>query len=266
VWPESAAQHEWKDGAAVAWSIAEVARDSGVTSRTLRHYHAIGLLVPARTASNGRRYYEQEQLLRLQQILLLRELGLSLDVVAEVLERQSSASTIEVLGRHKEWLLREQLRVGQLIRTVDSTIENLRNGGELKPDKVFEGFEHNPYETEARERWGDEAVDASYQRMQGWTEADAEKARTGQARVHEGLAVLKAEGADVLDPRVQDLVRLHYEVTSLFWTPNREAYKALGQMYVDDERFRRTIGNGDDTLAEYLRDAMHIYADNHLAG
>ncbi|MFI5712502.1 TipAS antibiotic-recognition domain-containing protein [Kribbella sp. NPDC051620] len=249
----------------VAWSIAEVARESGVTSRTLRHYHAIGLLIPARTAPNGRRYYEEEQLLRLQQILLLRDLGLSLDVVAEVLERRSSASTIEVLGRHEEWLLREQLRIGQLIRTVDTTIANLSEGGEMKPEKVFEGFEHNPYEAEARERWGDEAVDASYERMRGWTEQDVEFARTGQVRVHEGIAALKAEGADVHDPTVQELIQLHYEVTSLFWTPNRAAYKGLGQMYVDDERFRRTIGGGDDSVVEYLRDAMTVYADTNLS-
>jgi DNA-binding transcriptional MerR regulator len=249
----------------VAWSIAEVARDSGVTSRTLRHYHAIGLLIPARIAPNGRRYYEQEQLLRLQQILLLRDLGLSLDVVADVLERQSSASTIEVLGRHKEWLLREQLRLGRLIRTVDSTIGNLRRGDEMKPEKVFEGFEHNPYEAEARERWGDEAVDASYRRMQGWSEQDAELARTGYPRVHEGLAELKAEGADIRDPRVQELVRLHHQITSLFWTPNREAYKGLGQLYLDDERFRQNVGGGDDSLVQYLHDAMTVYADTHLS-
>jgi DNA-binding transcriptional MerR regulator len=248
----------------VAWSIADVARDSGVTSRTLRHYHAIGLLVPARTASNGRRYYEQEQLLRLQQILLLRELGLGLDAIAEVLARQSKDGTIEVLGRHKEWLLREQLRLGQLVRTVDATIENVRKGGEMTPDKVFEGFEHNPYEAEARERWGDEAVDASNERMRGWSEAEAEKARTGYTRVHEGLAALKAEGADVTDLSVQELVQLHYEVTSLFWTPTAEAYRGLGQMYVDDERFSRTIGGDDKSVAVYLRDAMNVYADQRL--
>lgn len=248
----------------VAWSIAEVARESGVTSRTLRHYHAIGLLIPARTAPNGRRYYEQEQLLRLQQILLLRDLGLSLDVIAEVLERQTSASTIEVLGRHKQWLQREQLRLAQLIRTVDATITTLREGEEMKPEKVFEGFEHNPYEAEARERWGDNQVDASYERMRGWTEQDAEFARTGYPRVHEGIAVLKAEGKDVRDPTVQELIQLHYQVTSLFWTPNREAYKGLGQLYVDDERFRQTIGAGDDSVVEYLRDAMTVYADTKL--
>lgn len=248
----------------MAWSIAEVARASGVTSRTLRHYHSIGLLAPARTAPNGRRYYEQEQLLRLQQILLLRDLGLSLDVVAEVIEHRSSQDTIEVLARHKEWLLREQLRLGQLVRTVDSTIENLRKGGEMSPEKVFEGFEHNPYEAEARERWGDEAVDASYERMRGWSEADAEKARTGYTRVHEGLAALKAKGTDVVELSVQELIQLHYEVTCLFWTPARAAYKNLGQMYVDDERFRQNIGSGDDALVEYLRDAMAVYADNRL--
>ncbi|MGW1340871.1 MerR family transcriptional regulator [Kribbella sp. NPDC002412] len=248
----------------MAWSIAEVARASGVTSRTLRHYHSIGLLAPARTAPNGRRYYEQEQLLRLQQILLLRDLGLSLDVVAEVIEHRSSQDTIEVLARHKEWLLREQLRLGQLVRTVDSTIENLRKGGEMSPEKVFEGFEHNPYEAEARERWGDEAVDASYERMRGWSEADAEKARTGYTRVHEGLAALKAKGTDVVELSVQELIQLHYEVTCLFWTPARTAYKNLGQMYVDDERFRQNIGSGDDALVEYLRDAMAVYADNRL--
>lgn len=250
----------------MAWSIAQVARSSGVTSRTLRHYHSIGLLVPARVAPNGRRYYEQEQLLRLQQILLLRDLGLSLDVVGEVIAHRNEQDAIEVLAKHKEWLVKEQLRLGRLVQTVDATIDNLKRGGEMSPEKVFEGFERNPYEAEARERWGDEAVDASYQRMRGWTEADAEKARTGYPKVHEGLAALKAEGVAVTELSVQEVIQLHYEITCLFWTPTREAYKGLGQMYVDDERFRQNIGSGDDALVEYLRDAMTVYADTKLDG
>ncbi|WP_145810559.1 MerR family transcriptional regulator [Kribbella amoyensis] len=248
----------------MAWSIAEVAKASGVTSRTLRHYHAIGLLVPARTAPNGRRYYAEEQLLTLQQILLLRDLGLGLDVVAEVIAHRSTGDTIAVLGRHKEWLLKEQQRLAHLVRTVDRTIESIREGGEVTPEKVFEGFEHNPYEAEARERWGDAAVDASRERMRGWSESDAEKARTGYPKVHEGLAALRAEGADVSDPSVQELIQFHYEVTCLFWTPNREAYKGLGQLYVDDPRFHDAIGDGGVT--EYLRDAMTVYADTRLDG
>ncbi|GAA1554489.1 TipAS antibiotic-recognition domain-containing protein [Kribbella hippodromi] len=245
----------------MAWSIAEVARFSGVTSRTLRHYHAIGLLEPARVAANGRRYYEQEHLLRLQQILLLRDLGLSLAVVGEVLAQRGGQDVIEVLARHKEWLVREQLRLGRLIRTVETTITKLREGGEMSPEKVFAGFEHNQYEAEARERWGDAAVDASYERMRGWSAADAEQARTGYPRVHEGLAALKAKGVAVTELSVKELIQLHYEVTCLFWTPTRAAYQGLGQLYVDDERFRQSIG---DELVTYLRDAMTVYADNNL--
>ena len=73
----------------MAWSIAEVARMSGVTSRTLRHYDEIGLLRPAYAAANGYRYYEQDELLRLQQILVLRELGVGLPEVRRILDAQT---------------------------------------------------------------------------------------------------------------------------------------------------------------------------------
>jgi DNA-binding transcriptional MerR regulator len=251
--------------AAVRWSINEVARMSKVTSRTLRHYDAIGLLTPAHVAGNGRRYYEREQLLRLQRILLLRDLGLGLGSIAEVLERQSRTGTVDVLRRHREWLIEERKRLDRLVRTVETTIDTIEKGNEMPAEKLFEGFEHNPYEAEARQRWGDEAVDASYERMRGWSQADAEKARTGYARVHEGLARLLADGVPVDDPRVQEIVQLHYEVICLFWTPNAEAYRGLGQMYVDDERFRQNIGGGNDALVEYLRDAMAVYADTRLS-
>lgn len=240
---------------------------SGVTSRTLRHYDATGLLPPAWVAADGRRHYGREELLRLQRILLLRELGLGLDSIVEVLghqDRQSRDGTVAVLRKHREWLLAERARLARLARTVQRTIDSIEEGGEMSVETMFEGFEHNPYEAEARERWGDETVDASSERMRGWTPAEAEKARTGYERVHAGLAPLRAAGAPVDDPRVQELVALHHEVTSLFWTPDAAAYKGLGQLYADDERFRRTIGKGDDELAAYLRDAMAVYADTRL--
>lgn len=249
----------------MGWSIAEVARMSKVTSRTLRHYDAIGLLRPARVADNGRRYYEQEQLLRLQQILLLRDLGLGLTAVADVLERRSSVSTVAALRRHRGWLVEERKRLDRLVSTVERTIDTMEKGEEMTAASMFEGFEHNPYEAEARERWGDEKVDESNRRIRNFSAADAEQARTGYPRVHEGLAPLLAAGVPVEDPRVQELVALHYEVTCMFWTPDAQAYRGLGQMYVDDERFRANVGGGNDALVEYLRDAMAVYADTRLS-
>jgi hypothetical protein len=128
----------------------------------------------------------------------------------------------------------------------------------MAAETMFEGFEHNPYEQEARERWGDEAVDASYQRMRDWTPAEAELAKTGFTRVHSGLADLLAEGVPAADPRVQELVALHHKVIGLFWTPSAEAYRNLGRMYVEDERFQQTIGG--EAVTRYLADAIEAFA------
>ncbi len=138
-------------------------------------------------------------------------------------------------------------------------------GSSQRRRNMFEGFEHNPYEAEARERYGDEAVDESCARMKGWSAADAAKARTGYGRVHEGLAPLLDAGVPADDDRVQELIDLHYEVTSLFWTPDAEAYRGLAQLYVDDERFTTNIGQGNDALVAYLRNAMVTYADARLS-
>lgn len=248
----------------MSWPISELARMSGGDVTDVAPLPRDRSLEPSWTADGGRRHYGQEKLLRLQQILLLRNLGLGLDAIAQILQRQDWADAVAVLGRHRAWLVEEGKRLRRLVHTVETTMETLERGGDMTAEKIFGGFEHNPYEAQARERWGDETVDASKARMQGWTDADAEKARTGYDRVHAGLMPLLRDGVHVADARVQELVQLHYEVTSLFWTPGREAYIGQGRMYVDDERFRTGIGGGDDVLLAYLRDAIAVYAERHL--
>ncbi|MFL3870168.1 MerR family transcriptional regulator [Streptomyces griseobrunneus] len=84
------------------WPIAAVARMSGVTARTLRHYDGIGLLPPARIGSNGHRPYEERQLLRLQQILVLRELGVGLpELMAAGADAGSDAVLDEADGQYR---------------------------------------------------------------------------------------------------------------------------------------------------------------------
>lgn len=233
---------------------------SDVTSRTLRHYDAIGLLPPAWVAAGGRRHYRRPELLRLQRILLLRELGMGLKPIAEALERE--ADPVSVLREHRDRLAGERDRLARLVRTVDATIGSLEGGEEMTAEQMFEGFEHNPYEAEARERWGDETVDASYERIRNFTPERAELAKTGFTRVHSGLAELLAEGVPVTDPRAQELIGLHHEVISLFWTPSAEAYRNLGRMYLDDERFQRTIGG--EAVTRYMAEAMEVYAGTSL--
>ncbi len=232
---------------------------STVTSRTLRHYDAVGLLPPAWVAADGRRHYGRAELLRLQRILLLRELGLGLGEIAAALDGEGDP--VAVLRAHRDRLEHERGRLARLVSTVEKTIRSIEGGAEMAAETMFEGFEPDPYEAEARERWGDDVVDESRRRLRGLTGDDAELARTGQKQVHSGLAPLLAAGVPADDERVQALIALHYRVTSLFWTPSAEAYRNLGTMYVEDERFRRSIGGGNDALVDYLRDGMAVYAD-----
>lgn len=147
----------------MAWSINEVAEMTGLTSRTLRHYDAIGLLKPASTAPGGRRYYQQEQLFALQEIMLLRQLGLPLDDIKATLAEPESRG--KALQRHLSQLEKERGRLERLIDTVGLTIMSLQEGEPMSPDEIFDGLIENPYEAEARERWGDAAVDESNRRV-----------------------------------------------------------------------------------------------------
>lgn len=247
----------------MSWSINEVVRMSGVTSRTLRHYDAIGLLKPESTEFSGRRIYGHADLLKLQEILLLRDLGLPLKTIGEVLDSaESAADRIAALGEHLEWLRRERTRVDQLIQTVEQTIEE---GDQMNPERMFEGFAANPYEAEARQRWGDEAVDESKEKMKNLSPGEVERLRAGFGDVHSRIEALLEAGTPVEDERVQEAVQAHFEIVSLAWEPSREAYIGLGEMYVTDDRFREVIGRGNDEMVEFLRDAMKVYAENDLA-
>jgi DNA-binding transcriptional MerR regulator len=95
----------------VDWSIQEIAKIAGTTSRTLRHYDDIGLLKPSRTGQNGYRYYDSAALVQLQRILLLRGLGLGLPAIPEALRHETDG--VRALGSHLEWLRQEQARLAR---------------------------------------------------------------------------------------------------------------------------------------------------------
>ncbi|MEU6626251.1 MerR family transcriptional regulator [Streptomyces litmocidini] len=253
----------------MAWSIAEVARMSGVTSRTLRHYDEIGLLAPAWTASDGHRYYEEPQLLRLQQILLMRELDLGLREIREVLD--SGADRVTVLREHHARLLAEQDRLGTLARTVARTIAELQESEDQdmvsinRPENLFEGFQPDPdIEAEARERWP-EAYERTRQVVEGMSPETTEQWQREATAQMVRFAEHMAAGTPVDDPAVQAEVEAHHAVVSRFWTPNAEAYRGLARTYAEDPRFRENFDRIAVGLAEYQQRAMNVYADTRLS-
>lgn len=242
------------------WQIGELARLSGVTSRTLRHYDAIGLLEPRDVGPGGRRAYGRDELLRLQQILVLRELDVPLATVADML----SGEMLSRLREHHERLLTERDRFDRLARTVATTITALTKGEDMAADRLYEGFDNSAYDAEARERWGDEPVDrgnAAWERL-GPAGQGAHHAET--TAINADLAAAITDGADPGDERVQALVARHFAQITVFWTPTAAAYQGLGQMYVDDQRFAATYDAFAPGLSGYLSEAMKVYARTTL--
>ncbi|MFB6837904.1 MerR family transcriptional regulator [Streptomyces sp. NPDC056361] len=253
----------------MAWSIAEVARLSGVTSRTLRHYDEIGLLAPAWTASDGHRHYEEPQLLRLQQILLMRELDLGLREIRDVLD--SGADRVAVLREHHARLLAERDRLGTLARTVARTIAELQESEDQdmvsvnRPENLFEGFRPDPeIEAEAREKWP-EAYEQSRRAVEGMSPETTEQWQREATAQMIRFAEHMAAGTPVADPAVQAEVEAHHQGVCRFWTPNAEAYRGLARTYAEDPRFRANFDRIAEGLAAYQCEAMTVYADTRLS-
>jgi len=259
----------------MSWSIVEVSRHAGVSSRTLRHYDDIGLVPPAYIGSNGYRYYEREQLLRLQEVLVLRELGLPLDAVARVLD--GTRDRAAVLREHRAALLAERDRIARLADTVGRTIAEIEAENEggamtpLTPEELFDGFDaekQQQYEADLVERYGpqvQEKIDESWQRVGRMSKADADRIQAELAQRDQAYAALLDAGVDPADPRVQEVTAGHYRWVAQFWTPDADAFAGLGDLYVDHPGFKARYDAVRPGLAEYVRDAMAVYAVESLA-
>ncbi|WP_309069215.1 MerR family transcriptional regulator [Microbacterium sp.] len=249
------------------WSIQQIAKLAGTTSRALRHYGDIGLLPPSRTGANGYRYYDERALVRLQRILLLRDLGLGLTQISAVLARETDER--RALEAHLEWLRGERERIGRQIAAVTGTIRGLEEQEELMAEKMFDGFDHTPYKQEVEQRWGADA----YARGDAWWRGMSDDDRRGwqerAAALAHDWAAAAAEGVDPASERAQELARRHVGwLRGIPGTPAGDRgdvkgyVQGLADMYVADERFARNYGGVDG--AAFVRDALRIHAERSL--
>src|SRR5512142_1404633 len=132
-------------------TVRQLSKLARVTPRTLHHYDAIGLLKPSRIGSNGYRYYDEEAVLRLQQILFYRELDMPLEDIKRIMGRRDF-DVLVALQCHRAALSRQVGRLNRLIETVDKTILHLKGKADMCVDDLFKGFtdeEQERYEQEA---------------------------------------------------------------------------------------------------------------------
>lgn len=249
------------------WSTPEVAKLTGVTARTLRHYDAIGLLAPASTGHGGLRRYGRAELLRLQRILLLRRLGLSLGTIAGVLD--GDLAEIAALKRHAEEIDEERRRLDRLAGTVEATIRQLEGGRAMAPETWFEGLDaatEAEHRREARRRWGQAVVERAWAVLQDMTPEERRAIPAAFDDINGRLAALRDAGKAPGDAAVQAVVADHYRLVGRHWDsePGAAAYTGLGALYTDEPRFRDAYDRIADGFAAYLREAMDHYADAEL--
>ncbi|MBB6671183.1 MerR family transcriptional regulator [Cohnella nanjingensis] len=241
--------------------VKEVADLVGISVRTLHHYDEIGLLNPANTTESGYRLYDDRDLEMLQQILFFRELGFPLKRIKEIVgsptfDRQAA------LELHRKMLLEKRDRLDEMIATVEKTIKHAKGEVRMTNSEKFKGFDFsggNPYEQEARERWGDEAVDKANAKAANkeWQNEMGGKMNAVYAKLAE-LRHVSPESEEA-----QAAIKAWYDLLNEMGTYSLDAFKGLGQMYVDDPRFTKNIDQFGEGLAVFMRDAMAAYADRN---
>ena len=244
------------------YTVKQLSSLAGITVRTLHHYDEIGLLKPSRVGENGYRYYGEEALYRLQQILFYRELDLPLDDIKKIMGRRDF-DVMGALQSHKQALNRQAARLNRLIQTVDRTIEHLKGEKPMSEKSMFAGFteeEENKYAEEAMRTYDPETVKASVRKWKAYTPAEKQKIGAEGEAVYLDLVAAMPKGAGSAD--VQAIVARWHRHLEHFWSPKDEQLLGLADGYNDDPRFRAFYDRIHPELAPFIREAVKVYVKN----
>lgn len=239
----------------------EAAQLTGLSVRTLRHYDAIGLLCPARNPENGYREYSESDLDHLQQILFFRECGFPLSVIRERLQNPDFDRE-QAFHLQRNYLMQEKKRIETMLDTLMKTHKSWKGEITMTQKEKFTGFDFskNPYEKEARRRWGDAAVDRSNETVHSLSPQEQQNLAGQMDQLFQSLAQLRELPPDT--PKVlEEMAATHRFFNSLGYEYTPEAFAGLGQMYECDERFTKNIDQYGKGLSAFLAKAMKHYAD-----
>ncbi|MDE2870328.1 MAG: MerR family transcriptional regulator [Gemmatimonadota bacterium] len=242
------------------YTVGQVAALARVTVRTLHHYDRIGLLSPSRRSARGYRLYGYDDLERLRQIRLMRELRFSLEAIGQMLEAPAYDRRSALIAQ-RELLRERQERTDSIIRGVDRALTALEEETTMDATEMFEGledFDHAQYEDEVKERWGDtDAYRESMRRTRRYGKDDWARIRKEGDGVFARLAELMAEGAHAAGRAAMDLAEEHRShIDRWFYPCSHEMHRCLAEMYTADARFTEYFEKRAEGLALFVQDAI----------
>lgn len=249
----------------MTYTVQQLANLAAITTRTLHHYDAIGLLKPARIESNGYRQYGEAELLKLQQIMFFRELEFPLEEIRKILENPRF-DMAAALGDHRKLIELKKKRMDDLLTTIDQTLKKITKEKTMDDKELYSGFskeEAEAYTKEAKARWGNtDAYKQSQEQVKKMSKEQFEQIGKEGDELQKKIVANMDKGPG--SPIIQALIAKHYDNLRHFYEPNLELYRGLADGYVSDPRFAAHFKKYHPDLPEFMRDAMHAYCDAQM--
>lgn len=248
----------------MAYTVQKLATLSGVSVRTLHHYDEIGLLKPAYVGGNGYRYYGQEQLLLLQQILFFRNLGFELKKIREIVKK-SDFDRIAALHSHRKMLTRELEKTRELIETIDNTLEHLQGKKKMKDNQFFKGL-NSPKQKEYEKylidsgRHTAEEFKTGHKRLKKWQPQDWENVQVEWEALLKDYVNAIEKGPNSLEAFA--CVKRHLQYLQRFGIETKkEELVEKANFYLGHPDWKKVFDAQHPKLLEFILAATEAYAN-----
>jgi DNA-binding transcriptional MerR regulator len=216
--------------------------------------------------SLGYRIYGEKEVDILQNILFFRELEFTLKDI-KLAVTSSKFDEVKILEEHYKRLINKKNKIDILIENISATIKSKKGGEEMSDDEKFKGLKEKmikdndeKYGEEIREKYGKEAVEKSYNKIKNMTPEEHERITKLSEEIIEKLEIAFKEGNPESE-LAQEVANLHKEWLSFYWGfYSKEAHVNIANMYVEDERFKKYYDAKNPGTAEFLREAIKIFA------
>ncbi|RRK11373.1 MerR family transcriptional regulator [Lactiplantibacillus garii] len=229
----------------MSYQIKQLASLAGVSVRTLRYYDQIGLLKPARVGANGYRYYEAEQVDRLQRICLYRAMRLPLAEIGTLLT-QPITQQVASLQHQYQNLLQEREHLDKMLVLIQTTIQTQREDVTMTDETKFKAFKdaaltqnEADYGKELRATYDESTLQAANTKFANLSAADYQQMTTVETELikelKHGLTVTNLD-----DTTAQRIYTLHRQWLGFTWPKYSAAmHRGLAEMYLADHRFQK---------------------------
>ncbi len=234
------------------WKVGELAKQTGITVRTLHHYDQIGLLSPSQRSDTGHRLYNKTDIVKLQQVTSLKQLGFTLEKIKELIGNPNF-NPVEVIKMHLE-SLKEHI---QLQEDICSRLEGIYNMLQAYQDVNAERFiklievinmDVNAYFTKEQLEKLNKQAELFGQ----------EKIKEVENEWPALIAKVRAElekGTPPEDPEVLKLAKRWQELVSMFTGGDPGITQAVEQFYKENPDSAMQLGINKE-LWEYVRKAF----------